>query len=157
MREEWSRRNFSLRQNWHRPKHFLELFLLWSRTTLLEFDEEIKHNLGVKNASKWCSYSVREAHTLYSNDKCSNIWKFVILKLQSTDRVFNGTKIKLNLFERTNEHQLFSLSTLFDLQRVIQSPQHYNSAIPDNTPGFIGDKRRCLRDLPIKDCFCQSN
>ncbi len=76
-----------------------------SWTTLWECDEEIKHNLGVKNASKWCSYLVREAHTLYSNEKCRNIWKFVILKLKSTDTVFNGTKIKLNLFDRTSEHQ----------------------------------------------------
>jgi hypothetical protein len=127
-------------------------------TSIWECDEEIKHNLGVKNASKLCSYSVREArHTLYSNDKCSNIWKFVILKLKCTDRFFNGTKIKLNLFERTSEHQLFSLSTFLYLQRVSQSPQHYNSAIPDNTLGFIWDKRRCLRDRPIKDCFFQSN
>ena len=143
MREEWSRRNYAW--GWHCPKHFLELYLFRSRTTLWEYYEEIKHNLGVKNASKWCSYLVREAHTLYSNDKCRNIWKFVILKINSTELlVFNGTKIKLNLFERTSEHQLFSLSTLFDLQRVSQSPQHYNSAIPDNTPGFIWDKIRCV-------------
>jgi len=45
---------------------------------------------------------------------------------------------------------------LFHLKRASQSPQHYNSAIPDNTPGFIWDKRRCFRDLPIKDGFCQS-
>jgi hypothetical protein len=44
-----------------------------------------------------------------------------------------------------------NIRTLFDLQRVSQSPQHYNSAIPDNTPGFIWEKRRCLRDRPIKD------
>jgi hypothetical protein len=49
-----------------------------------------------------------------------------------------------------------NIRTLFDLQRVSQFPQ-YNSAILDNTPGFIWDKRRCLRDRPIKDCFCQPN
>ena len=38
----------------------LELFLFRSRTTLWECDEEIKHNLGVNNASKLCSYSARE-------------------------------------------------------------------------------------------------
>ena len=109
--------------------------ILWN--IVWKCDEEIEHTLGVKNSSKWCSYSVRETHTLFSNEKNRNIWKFVILKIKFTDRSFNGTKIKLNLFERTSEHQLFSLSTLFDLQRVSQSLQHYNSAIPDNTPGFI--------------------
>jgi hypothetical protein len=36
---------------------------------------------------------------LGSNEKYRNIRKFVILKIKFTDRVFNGTKIKLNLFE----------------------------------------------------------
>ena len=36
---------------------------------------------------------------------------------------------------------------LFDLQRASQSPQCYSSAIPDNTPGFIWDKRLLFRLL----------
>ncbi len=157
MRKEWSRRNYVWGKTDIVPSISSSCSSFDREYSIRECDEDIEHTLGVKNASKWCSYSVRETHTLFSNEKYRNIWKFVILKIKFTDKVFNDTKIKLNLFERTSEHQLFSLSTLFDLQRVSLSPQHYSSAIPDNTPGFIWDKRRCLRDRPIKNCFCQSN
>jgi hypothetical protein len=132
MKKEWSRRKYA-----------------WGKTDIVpsissscsSFDREPLYRNVMK---KWCSYSVREAHTLYSNDKCRSIWKFVLLKIKFTDGIFNFTKIMLYLFERTSEQTFFRPS-------ASQSPQHYSSAIPDNTPGFIcSDKRRRLCNRPIK-------
>ncbi len=104
MREEWSWRNYAWGKTDIVPS-FSSSCSSFDREPLYGNVMKKQHNLGVNNASKWCSYSVRETHTLYSNEKCRHIWKFVILKLKSTDTVFNGTKIKFNLFERTSEHQ----------------------------------------------------
>ena len=67
MEEEWSKHNYAWDKTNIVPSISSSCSSFDCEYSIWEFDEEIEHTLGVNNSSKWCFYSVREAHALFSN------------------------------------------------------------------------------------------
>jgi hypothetical protein len=125
MKEEWSRCNYAWGKTDIVPS-FSSRYASLDREPLYgNVMKKSKILWAWKNASKWCSCSVRKKHTLYSNEKCINIWKFVLLN-KMIEFLMAPKSFKIYSREPVNR-------SFFDLQWASQSPQHYNSAIPDNT------------------------